>query len=108
MGVGPHAREGHRCLSGARPVMSLILEDGTGLANADTFASLAAFEAYWDQRGFDYSSYDDDAIEAALRRASSYLSNSFSWAGYRVKGRAQALAWPRFDVVDSEGWGVPA
>lgn len=49
----------------------------------------------------------DEALkEGATRRATAFLSNSYRWQGYKRQGRPQALAWPRVDVVDCEGWGV--
>ncbi|BAQ18316.1 DnaT-like ssDNA-binding protein [Methyloceanibacter caenitepidi] len=88
--------------------MALEVEDGTGKSNADAFDALANVKTYWDAKGTDYSSYDDDAIEQAIRRSTSILSNSYTWKGTRVNGRDQALAWPRYGVEDSEGWYVPA
>lgn len=90
--------------------MTLTVEDGTGLANADAFVSLEDCDDYCTAQGLtDWTSAtrspaDDD--EAAIRRATTWLSNSFTWKGSRVNGRAQALAWPREDVVDDEGEDV--
>jgi hypothetical protein len=89
--------------------MGLIVEDGTGLANADAFMSLAEFKAYADAHGYDYSAYDDEAqIEPAIRRGTTYVSSSFAWPGYKVKRRAQALAWPRNGAVDRDGETISA
>lgn len=54
-----------------------------------------------------------EPLEQAIIRATRYLSESFSWKGYRVHGRNddehfQALAWPRYDVWDREGRYVPS
>ena len=86
--------------------MTLTVETGAGLADADSLVSLADFKAYQDKIGNDYSSYADAKIEEALRRASSFLSNSYRWQGYRSQNRNQALAWPRSGVVDQEGQGI--
>lgn len=85
----------------------LTVEDGTGLADADAFVSVAAFKAYCDLLGKEYSSYTDEQIEQAIRRASYHLTRSFNWQGYRVNGRSQALAWPRYDVCDYSDPDVP-
>lgn len=88
----------------------LIVEDGTGLADANAFASLETVDDYCtahgltDWTGESRSPSDDD--EAAIRRATTWLSNSFSWKGYKLNGRTQALAWPRTDVEDEEGEDV--
>jgi hypothetical protein len=79
--------------------MSIVVEDGTGLLTAESYLSLVGFGRYWDARNpdFDYSGFSDEQIEGALRRATSYLDGRYRgrWPGNTVKGRAQALAWPR-------------
>lgn len=91
--------------------MTITVEDGTGKVDADAFVSLADFKLYCDGRGKDYSAYADAALEQAIVRASDYLSNGFSWKGYKVNPRGasggeQALAWPRTGVVDANGYSV--
>lgn len=87
--------------------MALIVEDGTGKADADALSSAAAVAAYAEARGLTFTG-DDAALDAAIRRATAYLSASFIWKGERLRGREQALAWPRVCVEDREGWPVPA
>lgn len=48
----------------------------------------------------------DDAKEQAIRRATAVM-NSWNWQGYKRNNRNQALCWPRSDVIDNEGWGIP-
>lgn len=91
--------------------MTLTVEDGTGKTDANAFVSLDAFKAYCDTRGTDYSAYEDAALEQAIVRATDYLSDGFSWKGYKVKPRGatggeQALAWPRYNATDRNGYGV--
>lgn len=80
--------------------MALVVEDGTGKANAESYVSVAEVTAYFAGRG---SRADDwDAIEdqeAAIRGAMSYLLQVYSgqWAGLRSTD-AQALDWPRINV----------
>lgn len=90
--------------------MALTVEDGTGLAAADAFVSVADCTTYCtdhgltDWTGAERSPPEDD--EAAIRRATAWLSNAFTWKGYRLNGRSQALAWPRTGVEDDEGEDV--
>ena len=90
--------------------MTLTVEDGTGLAGADAFVSLADCTTYCTAHGLtDWTgqpSSPPDLKEAAIRRATSHLSNAFTWKGYRLNGRSQALAWPRAGVRDQEGEDV--
>jgi hypothetical protein len=87
--------------------MTLEVEDGTGKANADAFVSVEDCDTYCTNRGLsawtDAPDSPPEIKEAAIRRATSYLSNAFRWQGSRTNGRAQALAWPRDGVVDGEG-----
>lgn len=86
--------------------MALIVEDGSGMTNADAFISVAYADAYHTAMGNTTWTGVDALKEGAIRRATAFLSNSYQWQGYKRQGRPQALAWPRVDVVDCEGWGV--
>ena len=91
--------------------MALVVETGAGLSNANTFLSLADTRTYWTDRGYDFSDAENTDIESALIRASQYLTYSLEWKGYRKNGRNdddgyQGLAWPRYYVVDREGYDL--
>lgn len=83
--------------------MALVVEDGTGLATAESFVSVADADTYHTAKGNATWTGTDAVKEQALRRASVFLSSSYPWAGYPVNARTQALAWPRYDVVDQDG-----
>lgn len=76
-----------------------------GSASADSYVSLADAKSFWDDVGFDYSSYSDTVIEQALRRATRWLDGRYrrQFPGERTNGRTQALEWPRSSVVDFDG-----
>jgi len=88
----------------------MALTTTPGSETADSFATLAACDAYCEAQGLtDWTSVADspaDPKEAALRRATAFLSSAFTWKGTRTNGRSQALAWPRTDVEDGEGEAV--
>ncbi len=86
--------------------MALIVEDGSGMTNADAFISVAYADTYHAAMGNTTWTGAEPLKEGAIRRATAFLSNSYEWQGYKRQGRPQALAWPRVDVVDCEGWGV--
>lgn len=86
--------------------MTLTVEDGTGLSDADALDSLANVKARLTKMGRDVSVYTDEQFEQAIRRASDWLSSSFDWQGYRIEGRNQALAFPRYNMVDEDGWAI--
>ncbi|WP_457302466.1 DnaT-like ssDNA-binding protein [Phyllobacterium sp. P5_D12] len=86
--------------------MALIVETGTGSSTANAFWDAASIGTYHTSHGNAAWIGADTLKEAAIIRATAFLSNSYQWQGYKRNGRPQALAWPRVDVVDCEGWGV--
>lgn len=82
--------------------MGIVVEDGTGLANANSYASENALGDYSDDRAVKLASGD---AEAALVRASAALDALFGsrYPGYRTNGRSQGLMWPRTEATDAEG-----
>lgn len=81
--------------------MPLIVEDGTGLADAESYISVADATVYHAARGnAAWAALASDTLrEQYLRRATDYMHASYDsrWAGYRVK-TTQALSWPRNEV----------
>lgn len=82
--------------------MTLIVEDGTGLPEADSYASVDFADAYHAARGNTvWADYDTTEVkEPALRKATDYMVQMYRerWQGYRLL-IDQALDWPRTDVV---------
>lgn len=78
--------------------MGLIVEDGTGLADAESYTSVAFADDYHSKRGNTaWAALDTAAKEAALRKASDYLGLHYGtrWKGEKSYER-QALDWPRY------------
>lgn len=86
--------------------LSLVVEDGTGKADADAFVDLSVFKTYCEARGYALGVITDTAIEQAIRRATTYISATIKWPGIRTFGRAQALALPRKGFSDVEGYPI--
>ena len=87
--------------------MALITEDGTGLATAESYTSVAAADQYHSERGNSaWALLTTAAKEQALRLATDYMVQTYRlrWAGYRVTA-VQALDWPRYfvPIKDSPG-----
>lgn len=84
--------------------MALIVEDGTGLSNAESFNSLAEIVTYAGKFGLTWpGSANTAAQEAAARQATIYLEAVYGGqiTGSRVSS-TQALSWPRNYAEDSE------
>jgi hypothetical protein len=81
--------------------MSLIVEDGTGKANAESFISVADATAYHLARGNSaWAALASDTVrEQNLRKATDYMEQIYRsmWAGYK-RTTSQALCWPRYEV----------
>ena len=91
--------------------MSLVVEDGTGLAEADAYVSLAELKTYWLNRGVDLTdTSEDDQLEAKVREATDYIDTIGRIKGGRATG-TQALEFPRTQCLDWSGYevtGLPA
>jgi hypothetical protein len=87
--------------------MALVVEDGTGKSDAESFASVTEANTYWTNRGNSAWAANDAAKEVALRKAADYLEQKYRglWLGSRVLA-TQALSWPRIGVT-VDGFPVP-
>ena len=80
--------------------MSIIVESGLGLPNAESYIDVAGADAYHDGRqNTAWAALDTPTKEALLRRATEYMVGQYraQWKGRRT-GATQALDWPRFNV----------
>lgn len=82
--------------------MTLIVEDGTGLNNANSYISVADCGLYHDKMGNTLWTGSDSAKEVALRRATQYIDNNYRFIGY-IKEETQSLSWPRYGAIDYDG-----
>lgn len=80
--------------------MSLIIEDGSGRADANCYVDLAFADGYHALRGrSDWAAATSEAREVALIKATDCLDAAHSFRGHRVT-QHQALAWPRCCAED--------
>lgn len=87
--------------------MALVVEDGTGLPNADSYISRADAIAYLTSRGNKlFVSINGEDQDVALRNATDYMiaTYRFVWAGSRYS-LLQNLDWPRSYVPISDVGG---
>jgi len=86
--------------------MTIIVEDGTGLDNAESLISVDYFTTHHTNRGnTNVSLLSTQESEEALRRASDYFLQTYRdmWQGYLLNTE-QALDWPRQDVIVTDGY----
>lgn len=83
--------------------MALTVEDGTIVAGANSYCTLAEFKAYHADRANPHTN-DDAALSAALIKGTAYVDGKY---GHRLKGvrstPIQRLNWPRAGVLLQEG-----
>lgn len=85
----------------------MALDTTVGGASADSYASVADWQAYATSMGWTLSG-DTDTFEANLRRATAYLDRIYRWVGRRADDD-QALAWPRIVWdTDEDGYAIPS
>lgn len=80
--------------------MTLIVEDGTGKSNAESYISVADADTYHSNRGNDdWAGLTTSQKERLLRIATDYMVAVYRlrWDGYRYVN-TQALDWPRIYV----------
>lgn len=82
--------------------MAFVVEDGTGLADANSYASAAEADAYFLDRGNAAWTGANAVKESALIQATDYIETRFwgKFVGSQLT-ETQALSWPRtgFDEI---------
>lgn len=74
--------------------MTIIVENGTIVPDADSYVSVADYEAWADARGIEY---DDTQLESQILRAMDYIE-TLRFIGQKST-KAQPLQFPRVGVV---------
>ncbi len=81
----------------------MIVEDGTGLDNSDSYASIAFCDTYFDARGnATWGSASTAEKEIALVKATQFIDTYYTFPGWRLTVE-QSLQWPRAYAYDKEG-----
>lgn len=88
----------------------MTVEDGTGLADADSYVSVDFADSYYSGRGYsDWSSLETEDREQLLVKATDFIDSVFDWYGKKASYE-QALNFPRLNLIDPSGYtveGVP-
>lgn len=87
--------------------MTLVVEDGTGKSDAESYISVANTDLYHEK--FDHSNWIGSTVikEAALRKATQYLDGKYQsvYPGNRID-TDQALGWPRVGATYLDGMEI--
>lgn len=77
--------------------MTLVVETGEGLANSNSYATVAQYKAYCDARGISYAGVSDTVIEQSLVKSTDAMTQMFTsrWNGFRYYSTTQSLDFPR-------------
>jgi len=90
--------------------MALTVEDGTGIALADTYVSLANFKTMCAALGYDLTGKTDPELEVVCRKGFDYINTKWRYKGFRLTS-GQAGEFPRDGLMDWSAFtvtGVPA
>jgi len=88
--------------------VTFVVEDGTGLSNATTYISDSDADQLVEDFGLAWASgASADDKKQNLNAATRYIDARYhvAWQSYRST-EAQALDWPRYGVVDTDGWEI--
>lgn len=90
--------------------MALIVEDGSGLPDAESFGSVAEADAYHLAMGnAAWAPKTQEEKEVQLRRGTQYIIVKYGqrWKGCKLLS-TQALDFPRYGVTDNDGFVLPS
>lgn len=92
----------------------MIVEDGTGIVRAESYASIAVIDAFWAARtnraeAALWAAKTTALKEGAAREGKSYLDATFGpyYRGIRA-GYVQGGLWPRTGAFDDAGYPLPS
>lgn len=90
--------------------VSLIVEDGSCVPNANSYVTLEYADAYMGNTGRkSWFGKTDDEKKAYLINATAYIDRTYSklgWKGIKKYHRNQALCFPRVELYDKDGFEV--
>jgi hypothetical protein len=84
--------------------MSLIVEDGSLVANANSYVSLAYANTYFSDRANPIEWYEstEEIKQAALIYATAWVDSNYKWKSSIISTN-QSLGWPRVAYLNSDG-----
>jgi hypothetical protein len=92
--------------------MALIVEDGTGLANAESYISVVNCDALlvqWGRSSTAWLALTEAEKEGLLRNSTMFIDSEYAgrWSGC-VLNNTQSLSWPRQNAEKRNGQSIPS
>lgn len=87
--------------------LTLVVEDGSGKANSNSYATAANGDTYHDGHvyGSSWTGSGTSAKEAALVHATRLVDENFEFHGFKAS-QTNALQWPRSATKDRGGFSI--
>lgn len=87
--------------------MAFVAEDGTGRADANSYAAVAFVDGYHSDRGnAAWAAASNNAKQSALILATDFIDRGYRFRGFKLLPATQALQWPRVNVITRDGLTV--
>lgn len=88
------------------PSVELVVEDGLGIENANSYVDLDFALEYCTMKGYsNWKDLSEEEQKVFLIRGTDFVDNFFIWKGYR-RYKTQSLSFPREEVFDLDGYRV--
>lgn len=90
--------------------VSLVVEDGSCVPNANCYVSLEYADEYMKNTGHkEWAKLSDNSKKSYLINATKYIDRTYSkigWKGIKKYHRSQSLCFPRVELYDKDGFEV--
>ena len=88
------------------PDITLVVENGTGLPDANSYCDLDYAVEYCTMKGYtDWLKLSENQQKIFIIRGTEFVDNFYTWKGIRHK-QSQSMAFPRDDIYDDDRYPV--
>lgn len=92
------------------PDITLVVENGTGLPDANSYCDLDYAVEYCTMKGYtDWLKLSENQQKIFIIRGTEFVDNFYTWKGIRHR-QSQSMAFPRDDIYDDDRYlvdGIP-
>lgn len=88
------------------PDVTLVVEDGTGISNANSYCTLDYALEYCTMKGYtDWQNLSENEQKIYIIRGTEFVDNFYNWRGIRYR-QSQSMAFPRDNIYDDDRYEV--